>query len=98
MERTREKERNVRDSRLLFQERPQNLGKVTPPKPVEAYELALRCYLAAPSHLTAYALRAADIARMESVRTRLKLPTTPNDVRLIPPKANGKFNVHFFDK
>ena len=98
MERTRLRERCVRDSRMAFQERCKTPMQASRVKSVDPYELALKCYLAAPSHLTAYALRAADVARMESVAVRLDLPTTAKDVRLIPPTANGKFNVHFFDK
>jgi hypothetical protein len=35
---------------------------------------------------------------MRTVAVRLDLPTTAKDVRLIPPTANGKFNLNYFDR
>ena len=98
MHRTRKRELFIRDSRLANTERRMPNGTQSKPQPLDAYELALRCYLAAPSHMTAYALRAADIERMEAARLRVQQGSTVKDVRLSPPKANGQFNVNQFEK
>jgi hypothetical protein len=53
MERTREKERNVRDNLHAHQEWRQTPMQASRVKQPDPYELSLKCYLAAPSHLTA---------------------------------------------
>lgn len=98
MERARERERFIRDRLAEYVEPGAAWGmkaKASAPCP---FDVAYRRWEREPTDENRRLMLAADAARMAAVRVRLRLPTTPKDVRVTPPKANGRFNVHFFDR